>query len=158
MLAAMQATKTLPGDNPEERPVEHCLSKVLEWQVSDLTAPEPVVQCPICYNEMSVKGISPLNPVGAPSGPATIAAADTVTEADDGPDGFLLICSHILCAVCAANMYVGRSRWNRRMSIHNTCGPLAAAVLPRRRETYFPAGQGRTAPAGRTQGDARVVP
>ncbi|KAK0752781.1 hypothetical protein B0T18DRAFT_483709 [Schizothecium vesticola] len=145
MLAAMKlSNKILYGDNPEERPVEHCVSKVIEWQFSDRTAPEPVVRCPICYNEISVKGISPVNPVGAPSGPATTAAGDTVTNADDGPNGLALICSHILCAVCAANM----CGVCRRMSMHNTCGHLAATVIPRWGETYFLPGKVERYPQG----------
>lgn len=147
MLAAMKpSTKILPGDNPNERPVEHSLSKIVEWQDSDRTAPEPVVQCPVCYAEIDVKGLSALNPVEAPSTPPPPHPVHGPTGPTGNPIGIALICSHILCSVCALNIYrstgptANRSRkcvLCRGAVVHPMCGHLAMMPVPRRDDAYF---------------------
>lgn len=133
---------------PEQRPVEYSLSKIVEWLESDRTASEPVVQCPICYGEISVKGISPHNPVDAsPSATTTttITPDTTTTTQGDEPVAIALCCSHILCSACAMRIYVSigpnpdRKRkcvLCRRRTVGTRCGHMIMTPVPSRSHAY----------------------
>ncbi|KAK1831454.1 hypothetical protein QBC39DRAFT_433989 [Podospora conica] len=147
VVAMNVSTKIFPGDNPEERPVEHSLSAVAEWLASDGTTPEPVVQCPICYAEISIDGLSPLNPDDEADLDKTAAAADTAATAVSAaaaatadpesdkysPSGVALTCSHILCSTCARNTYRFHGSGCplcRQRTLGVRCGHLVTTALP----------------------------